>query len=70
MRTVSSVLLSVAAELTALAKSKMPEIREGEVIEREWLENGIYFRESVFNGETIREHYDFGQRKNRQSSAE
>ena len=59
----SDVLLAVASELSALAKSKLPELREGETVKREWLEGGIYFRETVFAGQTYQARYDFRQRK-------
>lgn len=36
MTAATSVLLAVAMELAQQAKSSMPEIREGERIQREW----------------------------------
>jgi len=59
----SDVLLAVASELSALAKSNLPEIHEGEVVKREWLEDGRYFRETVHEGKTSLVWYDFRQRK-------
>lgn len=62
MTEVSAVLLAVATELAEQAKNSLPEIQEGEQIRREWLENGIYSRETVLNGETFLSQYDFRQR--------
>ena len=65
MKTVPSVLLAVANELATSAKSSMPELNDGEKIEREWLENGVYYRETTLNGEVFHCLYDFRQRKSR-----
>lgn len=63
MTAVSSVLLAVATELAKTAKDSMPKIREGESVRREWLEDGIYKRETTLNGEIYLAQYDFRQRK-------
>lgn len=53
------ILYSVAEELAELARSSVPEMRKGEYIQREWLEDGIYCRESIFQGETFLAQFDF-----------
>lgn len=58
----STVLIAVAKELAAQAKSSLPELQEGEQILREWYKNGVYFRETLLNGETFLSQYDFRQR--------
>ena len=63
MTTAATVLIAVATELAKTAKSSMPEIRNGERILREWLDNGIYFRETEYEGAIFRNQYDFRQRK-------
>lgn len=65
MSTIPAVLLAVATELAKTAKSSMPEIRDGEKIRREWFENGIYFRETEYDGGIFQSQYDFRQRKSR-----
>ena len=57
------VLISVAEELAELARSSVPKMRQGEYIQREWLEDGIYYRQSVFNDEIILTRFDFRKRK-------
>jgi len=69
MTEVSAVLLAVATELAEQAKNGLSEIREGERIRREWLENGVYSRETVLNGETFLGQYDFRQRVCRRVAA-
>ncbi len=69
MTEATAVLLAVAAELTEQAQSSLPKIQEGEKIRREWLENGVYFRETTLNSETFLSQYDFRQRACRRSSA-
>ena len=61
MKSVSTVLRAIAAELAATAKQNMPELKEGEKIEKEYLLNGIYVRETSFGN---RYQYDFKQKKN------
>ena len=41
-------IFAVAEELAKLAKSSTPELRQGELIKYEYLKDGIYCRESVF----------------------
>ena len=59
------VLRAVAAELAKEAKANLPELREGEKIQREWLKNGVYYRETLLQGDTYQAQYDFRQRKSR-----
>ena len=59
MKPVVTVLYTVAKELAAKAKNSMPRLREGETITQEGLENGVYYRESVYGGEHYRYQYDF-----------
>jgi len=63
MNAAVAVLFAVANELAELAKSEMPKLRDGERIQREWYENGIYSRETIFNGEVFISQYDFRERK-------
>lgn len=65
MTATAEVLLAVANELAKTAKSSMPKMREGERVMREWLEDGIFYRETSLAGETFRYQYDFKQRKSR-----
>lgn len=65
MTGVPSVLLAVANELATSAKSSMPELNDGEEVQREWLEDGIFYRETSLNGDIFRYLYDFRQRKSR-----
>ena len=41
----------------------MPKLREGEEIQKEWYENGVYYRETSFDGKTYLSQYDFRQNK-------
>ena len=70
MNTTPAVLLAIITELAELAKNSLPKIQEGEKIKREWYENGIYYRETIYKGETIQAQFDFRQRKSRQMEAE
>lgn len=65
MTAVPAVLLAVATELAKSAKASMPKLQDGEIIQREWLADGIYYRETLFNGEIFQSQYDFKQRKSR-----
>ena len=65
MTPASSVLLAVAAELSELAKASLPKLRKGEVIQQEWLEDGIYYRDTTLDGRAYRAQSDFRQRKSR-----
>lgn len=53
------ILIRVAEELAELAKNSIPKIRNGEKICREWLKDGVYCRESLFNGKTFLAQFDF-----------
>lgn len=55
---VAAVLFAVANELAQKAKACLPELRDGEVIRREWFDNGIYYRETSLG----MSQYDFKQR--------
>ena len=44
-------------------------MNDGEKVQREWLEDGIYCRETTFEGEIVRCQYDFRQRKIRRIAA-
>lgn len=68
MTAVSAVLFAVATELAKQAKDSLPELQDGEKIQREWLDSGIYYRETTLKGETFISQYDFRQRKSRQYS--
>ena len=65
MTAAPAVLLAVAAELAKSAKDSLPKLQDGERIQREWLADGIYYRETQFNGEVFRSQDDFKQRKSR-----
>ena len=65
MTNASSVLLAVAKELAASAKTSLPELNDGEEVRREWLEEGVFYRETTLNGDVIRYLYDFRQRESR-----
>lgn len=63
MTPVSAALYAVAEELAQEAKDSLPEMRDGERVLREWYTEGVYYRETEFNGEKFTNHYDFRQRK-------
>lgn len=63
MKTVATILQTIAAELAKQAKDKMPEIQINEKILREWYEKGIYYRETEINGIVYQNQYDFKQRE-------
>ncbi len=65
MTAAPAVLLAVAAELAKSAKESLPKLQDGERIQREWLADGVYYRETLLNGEVFRSQYDFKQRKSR-----
>ena len=44
MKNYLMALVRVEQELAELAKSSMPEIRKGEKMKREWLQDGIYYQ--------------------------
>ena len=58
MTVVSEVLFAVARELAKQAKDSLPELQDGEKIQREWLDSGIYYRETMLRGETFISQYD------------
>lgn len=65
MSTVSAVLIAIAKELAKQAQDNLPKLQEGEEVQREWLENGIYYRESLLNGVSYISQFDFKYRKSR-----
>ena len=58
------ILLRIAEEIAELARSSVPKLRDGEQIKREWLDNGVYYRETVFCGEKFLARFNLKQRKN------
>ena len=67
---VSAVLFAVANGLAQTAKDSLPELRDGERIKREWFSDGVYYRETVFDGEIFTSQYDFRQRTCRREAAD
>ena len=65
MNAASAVLFAVATELANQAKDSLPELREGEKVQREWFEDGIYKRLTTFEGRTFLIHFDFRKNKSR-----
>lgn len=65
MSTASTVLIAIAKELAKQAQDSLPKLQKGEVVQREWFENGIYYRESSFDGMTYISTFDFKYRKSR-----
>lgn len=65
MTAAPAVLFAVATELAKLAKSSMPEMQEGEKIQREWFQDGIYYRETTLGSDVFQSQFDFRQRKSR-----
>lgn len=55
----TSILISVANELVAQAKSKMPELRANEEITREWFGGGVFYRETDYENKLFLTEYDF-----------
>lgn len=68
MTAASAVLFAVATELAKEAQDALPKLRDGESVRREWLEDGIYYRETSYNGENFISQYDFRQRKSRREA--
>lgn len=62
MKNALRILFSVAEELAELARSSVPAIRKDEQVQREWLEDGIYYRETLFKGQTFLSQFDFKRR--------
>ena len=63
MKPFIAILLSIAQELEDLAKNSVPKIREGEIVKREWLEDGVYYRETIFDSKLYQAQFDFKKRK-------
>ena len=63
MKLAFSILFTIAEELAELARTSVPKLRDGEKVTREWLDNGVYHRESVLNGAVFHAGYDFRRRK-------
>jgi len=63
MYAISAVFYAVAEELAQNAINSMPKLRDGERIQKEWYADGVYYRETVFNGETFTNQYDFRKRE-------
>ena len=59
LKAATLVLLAVAKELAHRAQNAMPKLRKGERIRREWYADGVYYRETVLDGETCLNRYDF-----------
>lgn len=68
MTAASAVLFAVATELAKEAHAALPKLCDGERVQREWLENGIYYRETSYNGEKFISQFDFRQRKSRRTA--
>lgn len=65
MTQAASVLLAVAAELSELAKNSLPALRKGEMVQREWLEDGSFYRETSLDGLKFIAQFNFQQRRSR-----
>ena len=63
MSQISIVLLAIATELSKLAKNSLPALQEGETVQREWLKNETFYRETNLNGQSFIAKFDFLQRK-------
>lgn len=68
MTAASSVLFAVATELAKEAKDAMPKLKDNESIIREWLEDGIFYRETNCDGKKFLNQFDFRQRKSRSTA--
>lgn len=68
MTAASAVLFAVATELAEEAKAALPTLRDGESVRREWLANGIFYRETSYDGKKFISQFDFRQRKSRQTA--
>ena len=62
MTEISAVMLAVAKELAAQAKGSLPELQDGEQVQREWYKDGVYYRETLLDGEIFLSQYDFRKR--------
>ncbi len=64
MNAVAVVLITVAKELSELAKNSLPALRKGETIEREWFKDAVYYRETSFKGQRFVASFNFRNRTN------
>ena len=69
MSTASAVLIAIAKELARQAKDNLPKLQEGEEVQREWFEDGIYYRESLIDGSSYISQFDFKNRESRRVAA-
>lgn len=69
MNPASEVLRAVATELASMAKASLPKLNDGERVQREWYEDGVYCRETTLDGDIVCCQYDFRQRKIRRTAA-
>ena len=61
---IAIVLIAVATELAKLAKNSLPALRKGETIQREWLKDAVYYRETSFKGQKFVAAFNFRNRTN------
>lgn len=64
----AAVLLAIAKELAQQAKDSLPELQDGEQVQHERYEDGVYFRETVLDGQVFLSQYDFRQRASRREA--
>ena len=63
MNHASQVLLAIATELSELAKTSLPALRDGETVQREWFKDATFYRETDLNGQKFIAQFNFSQRK-------
>ena len=63
MTNVGKTLLVVAKELAESATNSLPELREGELIKKEWLKDNIYCRETIHKNKVYHAKFDFHRRQ-------
>lgn len=63
MKAALRILFVIAEELAEKARSSVPKLRDGEVVTREWLVDGVYHRETALGGKTCHAQYDLRERK-------
>lgn len=63
MNATANVLLAIASELADAARENLPTMQECEYLVSERFENGIYYRETSCNGNTVISEFDFKERK-------
>ena len=68
MKTVSTVLITIAKELAILAQNDLPDLQKDEIILKERLENGVYYREFQKDGITYIYQFNFRNKKSRISA--